>query len=43
MTVPSYPWYEVAEDEQLLQGDLLERCEVFIPVAVGPAHDHWWC
>ena len=29
--VPGYPWYGLAEGDEIEQGDILERCPVFVP------------
>lgn len=26
-----YPWYEIAEDEELFQGDIIESCPIIVP------------
>lgn len=39
MTESRYPWFDLAEDESLLQGDLIEGCRVVIPVTIAPEHD----
>lgn len=33
MNAGRYPWYDIAEDDQIEQGDFLESCPVFIPMA----------